>query len=126
MVGDPRLESMGHFQSSANGDEKFNHATDCRATGPRFVIERENQNSQPNGFIFSRAISRCRLQAAATVFLSELAMSCFQVRAKASMFSLYSAFLASGTWSEIQALYLAMKSSHSGMPIFSLLPAVAA
>src|SRR5947199_182584 len=53
-------------------------------------------------------------------------MSCFQVRAKASMFSLYSAFFAAGTWSEIQALYLAMKSSHSAMPIFSVLPAVVA
>src|SRR5207248_1531635 len=87
--------------------------------------EDQNQNSQPNDFMFSRAISLCRLQAAATVLLSELAMSCFQVRAKASMFSLYSAFFAAGTWSEIQELYFAMKSSHSGMPIFSLPPAVA-
>src|SRR5437763_16317373 len=89
-------------------------------------IKNENQNSQPNDFIFSRAISLCRLQAAPTVLLSELAMSCFHARAKASMFSLYSAFLAAGTWLEIQALYLAMKSSHSGMPIFSLLLVVAA
>lgn len=83
-----------------------------------------DQNVQLYDFIEARADSADCLQAAARVALvCGFAASLLQDARHCAIAVLYWARAASGTLSETQASYAAMKLSHSGTPIFSALAA---